>query len=113
MLRALGLILIGFGLFVQSAAHASALPQEPTMVEGHCDEMLTSVPQDRNDKSPCDELGINCLVALGCIPPLAMGNDVSEVRALPATRLRFADFGSSTPGEAGVGPEPPPPQAGA
>tara|TARA_B100002049_G_scaffold173933_1_gene131672 strand:- start:298 stop:636 length:339 start_codon:yes stop_codon:yes gene_type:complete len=110
MLRAFGLILIGFGLFVQSAAHASMLSQEP-IIERQCDELPTSGGPNEGEESPCDKLGAGCLVSLGCIAPMAIDNDASEVRTLSATRLRFAGFGSSTPGETGAGPEPPPPQA--
>lgn len=81
------------------------------MVERQCDELLTSGVPNEGEKSPCDKLGTDCLVPLGCIAPMALGNDVSEVRTLSATRLRFTGFGSSTPVEAGAGPEPPPPQA--
>ena len=81
------------------------------MVERQCDELLTSGVPNEGEKPPCDKVGAGCLVSLGCIAPMAIGNDASEVRTLSATRLRFAGFGSSTPGETGAGPEPPPPQA--
>ena len=80
MLRALGLILVGVGLFVQTAAHASALPQEPSMVERNCNDMVMDTTDDEAERSPCADLRLDCLVALGCIPPLVMAQDLAAVQ---------------------------------
>ena len=72
------------------------------MVERQCDELLTSGVPNEGEKPPCDKVGAGCLVSLGCIAPMAIGNDASEVRTLSAARLRFTGFGSSTPGETGA-----------
>lgn len=113
MLRSLGLFLIACGLFVQAAAHASALPQVPVSVEGACDEMRmeaeTSSVQS-NDQAPCKNLRLDCLVALGCIPPLALADNSILFSASIIIRSQFGDFKDFSSADTGRGPEPPPPQ---
>ena len=111
MLRALGLILVGVGLFVQTAAHASALPQEPIMVERNCNDMVMDTTDDEAERSPCADLRLDCLVALGCIPPLVMAQDLAAVQVPLAVASQFTDFAFFKLTGTGTGPEPPPPQA--
>lgn len=111
MLRALGLILVGVGLFVQTAAHASALPQEPSMVERNCNDMVMDTTDDEAERSPCADLRLDCLVALGCIPPLVMTQDLAVVRVPLAVASQFTDLAFFELTGTGAGPEPPPPQA--
>lgn len=114
ILRSLGLILVACGLFVQSAAHASALPQVPAAIEAPCDEMRmgtgsTAAPDDR--QRPCKDLRLDCLVALGCIAPLAMADGTSSELANIVIRSLFTEFTEFSLAVTGQGPEPPPPQA--
>lgn len=111
MLRALGLILVGFGLFVQTAAHASALPQEPRMVERNCNDMVMKTTDDEGSESPCADVRLDCLVALGCIPPLVMPQDLAAVQVRLVVLGQFNDLAFFELTGTGAGPEPPPPQA--
>lgn len=113
LLRSLGIFLVACGLFVQSAAHASALPQAPAEIEASCDEMRmeagsTTAPEDEH--GPCKNLRLDCLVALGCIAPLAMITAPSGERAKIAARSLFTPFTPYSLALVGQGPEPPPPQ---
>jgi hypothetical protein len=113
LLRSLGLILVACGLFVQSAAYASALPQVPTALEGPCDEMrMEAGPVDASgdQQEPCKDFRLDCLVALGCIAPLAMAAEAPGERAIIAPRASFARFTAFSLAVVGQGPEPPPPQ---
>ena len=113
LLRSLGLILVACGLFVQSAAYASALPQVPTAIESPCDEMRmeagrADAPDDQD--GPCKGFRLDCLVALGCIAPLAMAAEAPGERTIVAERAAFARSMASSLAVVGQGPEPPPPQ---
>lgn len=113
ILRALGLLLIACGLFVQSAAHASALPQVLDVGEPDCAGMETmagTVSIDDRDGTPCKNLRLDCLVAFGCIAPLAPGGDASLVAEIPAQASQFSRLVSNSLAATGLGPEPPPPQ---
>lgn len=110
MLRKLGLILIGLGLFVQTAAYASALPQYPVTVDRECNEMRMAGPQQDDGKSPCKSLRLDCLIAMGCIPPLAMADDVAVHFAHFSDLARFDDFAVLSLNNSELGPEPPPPE---
>ena len=113
LLRSLGIFLIACGLFVQSAAHASAMPQAPAGSEAACNEMrmetgATTASEDQ--PGPCKNLRLDCLVALGCIAPLAMITAPSGERTKIAVRSLFTPFAAYSPALVDQGPEPPPPQ---
>lgn len=113
LLRSLGIFLIACGLFVQSAAHASALPQAPATIDGPRDEMRmeagsSTAPEDQH--GPCKNLRLDCLVALGCIAPLVMAGAPSGERVTLAARPLFTPFAAYSLALVGQGPEPPPPQ---
>ena len=113
VLRSLGLLLIACGLFVQSAAHASALPQaldagKPTCAE--MEMMAGAASMDDHDGVPCKNLRLDCLVAFGCIPPLVPGGDATLVGEIPAQASQFSRLVSNSLAATGLGPEPPPPQ---
>jgi len=109
VLRSLGLLLIACGLFVQSAAHASALPQaldagKPTCAE--MEMMAGAASMDDHDGVPCKNLRL----AFGCIPPLVPGGDATLVGERPAQAAQFSGLISNSLAATGLGPEPPPPQ---
>ena len=82
-IRALTLICFSFGLFVQVAAQA-AVPQIEVAGTTDCAEMVQGMPnhtmpeQVMADKDnaeqhgPCCEMTLDCLVAMNCLPPLAL-----------------------------------------
>ena len=113
VLRSLGLLLIACGLFVQSAAHASAVPQSLGAGTPACAEMemmAGAASMDDHDGVPCKNLRLDCLVAFGCIPPLVPGGDASLVGERPAQAAQFSGLISNSLAAIGLGPEPPPPQ---
>ena len=112
-LRTLGLLLIACGLFVQSAAHASAVPQSLGAGTPACAEMemmAGAASMDDHDGVPCKNLRLDCLVAFGCIPPLVPGGDATLVGERPAQAAQFSGLISNSLAATGLGPEPPPPQ---
>ena len=112
-LRTLGLLLIACGLFVQSAAHASALPQVVDAGDPACAEMETmagATSTEDDGSAPCKNLRLDCLVALGCIAPLAPGADATLSEDLPAQAAQFSGLISNPLAAPRLGPEPPPPQ---
>lgn len=82
-IRALTLICFSFGLFVQVAAQA-AVPQIEVAGTTDCAEMVQGMPnhpmpgqviadKDKVDQhGPCREMTLDCLVAMNCLPPLAL-----------------------------------------
>lgn len=77
-IRALTMVFISFGLFVQFAAHA-AVPQYEGAEMTDCAEMarpmsersmdaadISSAPEGR-----CPDMTVECLIAMNCLPPLA------------------------------------------
>jgi len=59
---------------------------------------------------PCKNLRLDCLVALGCIAPLAMITAPSGERTKIAVRSLFTPFAAYSLALVDQGPEPPPPQ---
>lgn len=114
ILRSLSVLLIACGLFVQTAAYASVRPEVPIAIDSPCDEMRMmpgSIMPDDTDPAPCENMRLDCLVALGCISPLIMpARDVAPLARILAEPL-FPEFAAFSLAIAGRGPEPPPPQA--
>lgn len=114
VLQTLGLVLIACALFVQSAAYASARPPLSATIVGQCDEMRMEKPSQSSSgeqQGPCKNLRLDCLVAFGCIAPLAMAQGASlehDPIAIGSQFIAFADFSLTGTRQ---GPEPPPPQA--
>lgn len=114
ILRSFGLILIACGLFVQSAAYASARPQVAGTIEEPCDEMRmenSSTTSSGDQQGPCMNIRLDCLVALGCIPQLAMAADASAEYVDIVIPSQFGEFTEFSLAVNRLGPEPPPPQA--
>jgi len=87
LIRVLTLICFSLGLFVQVAAQA-AVPQNEVA------EMAQAMPEhsmDADDRSSdregcCPDMTIDCLVAMNCMPPLAL----TGMGSLGAAPLNFA-----------------------
>ncbi|HBR83774.1 hypothetical protein BA950_04330 [Erythrobacter sp. SAORIC-644] len=93
LIRVLTLICFSLGLFVQVAAQA-AVPQNAVAEMVDCAEMAQAIPElsmDADDPSSdregcCPDMTIDCLVAMNCMPPLAL----TGMGSLGAAPLNFA-----------------------
>lgn len=114
--RAFAVICFLLGLFVQGAAQASAMPQMPPAEMTDCAEMARDMPRQISSEKqsdqdgPCGDMSLDCLVAMGCLAPIALPG---AFVANPAPPIGGAAF---TPGRQGrlegrpMRPESPPPQ---
>ena len=114
--KTLALICSLLSLFVQGAAYAAATPQSETAQAMDCAEMAShdaGQPDARiaNDKeSPCKNMTLGCLVAMGCIAPLSLSGVSSTTLALPIPAVTFsAAVADELHGKLTL-PESPPPQ---
>lgn len=115
-IRALTLICFSFGLFVQVAAQA-AVPQSEVVGAADCAEMAQSMSEhampdtDTADQhGPCCEMTFDCLVAMNCLPPLALsGAGPAQAVRLPFAPLYLSASASRLESEP-LRPESPPPQ---
>lgn len=114
-LRALTLICFGFGLFVQVAAQASAVPQVQTGDMVDCAEMAKSMPM-KADEEPSDQTGccenmtLGCLVVMNCVPPLSLTNAGMLDAAPPAIEPAYDPTQAYVLDSRAIVPEAPPPQ---
>lgn len=116
--RFLAVILFSLGLLVQGAAQASAMPQ-PQDAAMDCAEMSIEMSMDTGadvDRSadtnmPCKGMGLDCLVAMGCIGALALTDSqvVEDAKAVGAEKPQ-PDLFAGLDGRL-IRPESPPPQA--
>lgn len=117
VVRAFALVCFCLGLFVQSAAQASATPQLEAKQVVHCSEMgdgmAKGMATDRSsDEKPCDGMTLGCLIAMGCLAPTAVPDaDFAELPVM--TTPRSAYLPGNPDGLQGrlLAPESPPPQA--
>lgn len=79
--RALTLILLGFGLFVQVGANAAAVPQVEAAEMSDCAEMADS-DTSPDPAGPCSNMTLECVIAMNCLPPLALSN-ATEIEGRP------------------------------
>lgn len=117
-IRSLALLCFGFGLFVQIAAHAAIVPQAAAVEMVDCSDMAQAMPEHRmgggeeyDREGTCPDMTLECLVAMNCLPPLALsGGGPTQLAPFPANRS-YLTFDSvrlvNEPGR----PESPPPQA--
>lgn len=116
-LRALTLLCFGFGLFVQVAAQAAAAPQMESAEVMDCAEMaqgmserVTPEEQSPDQGGPCGDMTLGCLIAMNCLPPLALTDDRVVDTPLPVIGITYlaaiADRLEGRP----MRPESPPPQ---
>ncbi|MFW2445793.1 MAG: hypothetical protein ACN4E6_00575 [Qipengyuania pacifica] len=115
--RFLAIVLFGLGLFVQSAAQAAAVPQLETAGTVHCSEMgdmamegVTGV--DPSEELPCDQMTLDCVIAMGCLAPANIP-DTNYKSMAPLRADREAYLAGDLRGLKGrlLTPESPPPQA--
>lgn len=113
-LRAFVLICFSLGLFVQVAAQASAMPQVQTASAMDCSEMAHSEHGDMkmqpaDDGGPCD-ITLECLVAMNCIPPIALADPAPANAPFAAFQTPYQPDGSVRLKGSPIPPESPPPQ---
>ena len=117
-IRALTLLCFGFGLFVQVAAHAAAVPQHEAVEGADCAEMAQAMPEHNmrgqeepsDSQGPCRDMTLECLVALNCLPPLALTDTgVAPAAPLPVVLSYRPASTVRLQGEP-MRPESPPPQ---
>jgi len=113
-LRALALICFAFGLFVQVAAQASAMPQMQASGTMDCAEMAHSgrdeASEEPSDTSGSCDMTLDCLIAMNCIPPIALGDPVSVDTTFPPARTAYGPGGIVRLKGSPLRPESPPPQ---
>lgn len=116
-IRLLGLLCLCLGLFVQVSAQASARPSIEAAQSMECDEEMPGMHGDMasEDRSAdretlCDNMALDCLVAMNCVSPLfiteARPYDVSMVAIRPA----YVVNGTERLEARSLPPESPPPQ---
>lgn len=114
--RALALICFAFGLFVQVAAQASAMPQVQVQASGtmDCAEMAHSGNADAQmqpevEGGPCGKT-LECLIAMNCIPPIALAEPAAADAPFHAIGAPYQPHGIAWLNGAPLPPESPPPQ---
>jgi hypothetical protein len=113
-LRAFVLICFSLGLFVQVAAQASATPQVQTASAMDCSEMAHSghgdmKMQPADEGGPCD-MTLECLVAMNCIPPIALAGPAPAGAPIAAPGTPYQPDGIVRLKGSPIPPESPPPQ---
>lgn len=117
--RALFLICFGFGLFVQVAANAAAAPQLGMAKMADCAEMAAGMTEhdmhaqkeSSDHQGSCPDMTLECLVAMNCLPPLALsGGGPTQAAPFPATHSYLTSDSVRLVSEP-MRPESPPPQA--
>ena len=116
IVRAFALVCFCLGLFVQSAAQASASPSIDSVAAGPYAEMgdgMADMAADQSsDEKPCKRMTLNCLIVMGCLAPLVIPDaDIAQRTVLPAPRGAY--LAGDLAGLRGklLAPESPPPQA--
>lgn len=116
--RVLALIFVGLGLFVQVAAHAAAVPQVGVHDMSDCAGMARTTHQHTgsHDQSPdrsgpCKNMTLGCLVAMNCLPTMALSN-TGQVASTPiAVGITYLPALADRLNGRLMRPESPPPQA--
>ena len=116
--RALLFICFGIGLFVQVAAQAAALPQPSKMDAIDCSQMMQRTVGDLDleegssrNHDPCDEMTLDCLIAMNCLPPLNLTSSPSDHSPLPGIGTVYPAGLAVRLEHRALRPESPPPKA--
>lgn len=116
--RVLALIFVGLGLFVQVSAHAAAVPRADAYDMSDCAGMVQNAqnqagPHDQApDRSgPCKNMTLGCLVAMNCLPTLALGNTGQVASAPVVVGITYLPALAGRLDGLLMRPESPPPQA--
>lgn len=116
IVRAFALICFFLGLFVQSAAQAAVAPPMETTQAVDCSEMGDGMAQSMatertSDEQPCDGMTLDCLIAMGCLAPIAMPDaDIADLPVLTVPRSAYLPGNLSGLKGRLLTPESPPPQ---
>ena len=113
----MALTLVGFALFVQAAAYASAQPAYPSAkqspIESHCEEMADhpmAPAREPQGKGHCPAMQLDCVVAMGCLAPLLAADSLRQSSSASGPRHLYVAAHPAALSSSSGGPEPPPPQ---
>lgn len=113
-LRALTLVCFAFGLFVQVAAQASAMPPMKAADTMDCAGMAHSghdeAREEPSDRRDACHMTLDCLIAMNCIAPIALADPWSTDTAIPSARAVYEPGGIIRLKGSPMRPESPPPQ---
>lgn len=116
LVRAFALVCVCLALFVQSAAQAAAAPPMETTQSVDCSEMddgmaETMAAERSSDKKPCDRMTLGCLVAMGCLAPVAVPDATpADFAVSPSPHAPYIAGSSAGLHSRPIPPESPPPQ---
>lgn len=116
LVRAFALVCVCLALFVQSAAQAAAPPPMETTQSVDCSEMddgmaETMAAERSSDKKPCDRMTLGCLVAMGCLAPVAVPDATpADFAVSPSPHAPYIAGSSAGLHSRPIPPESPPPQ---
>lgn len=119
VVRSLALICFCFGLFVQGAAGAAAMPQTGSMQMVDCEQMtqqkmsgtMAKISSSSDEEKPCKSIQLSCLLAMNCLPPLLLSEPLGSGERLPATGSLYAQSVANALLGHLTHPEPPPPDS--
>lgn len=106
-------MLIAGGLTVQAAAYAAAPMSLEVESTEHCSEMAMSAmagSREKDSGTPCEDMKLACLVAMNCLPPLAMSGDSPSDMVQLSVPQSFLPLGIKWLHSAPLIPESPPPK---
>lgn len=113
MFRIFFLLLIAGGLTVQAAAYAAAPMSLEVESTERCSEMEMSAMAGSSEKdsgTPCEDMKLACLIAMNCLPPLAMSGDSPSDMVQLSAPQSFLPLGVRWLNNAPLIPESPPPK---
>jgi len=113
-IRALAVMLIGVGLFIQGTAYVSAQPAPPAEGSAHCQEMTGSEQapaEDDGGMDCCGDMQLGCLVSMNCIASLFPPSGATDGLTAQFSEKNYSAAAVATLGAFVPGPEPPPPQS--
>lgn len=99
---------------MQAAAYAAAPMSLEVESTEHCSEMEMSAmvgSPEKDSDTPCEDMNLACLVAMNCLPPLAMSGDSPSDMVQLSVPQSFLPLGIKWLNSAPLIPESPPPKA--
>ena len=117
--RAILLICFSLGLFVQVSAQAAAMPQPMAQVaedKGSSDvapgraEQMDADCSTPNGCAVCDEMALDCLIAMNCLSPLNLPATGLSTDEVPLARSPYPVIDTGWLKGQPIRPESPPPQ---
>ena len=118
--RAFAVLCFAFGLFVQVAAQAAAMPLErpertidcSAMMAGGAGHSAAAEEQPADEDWPCERT-LECLVAMNCLSPLVLPDRASQDTAAMSAEADYQARESVRLTSSPIPPESPPPQSAA